>query len=169
MDNIIIQFMGRVAAILASISTFPFSSHDTHLVIHSSNFFRHSSTMTRYRIIHSSFASYSRWICSTISWESFLISYLVVANIRAISSTTSTTSYSISLLEAEKLRQIACSTIFPMGDCKSRPTPDLDTLDASSTWSIHHCSPRQSTRYVCFLGSSTIKSALTCHFKDNCG
>ena len=113
--------------------------------------------------MHSSFVSYSCWIYPTISWESLLISNLVAANTRARFSPTKTTSYSVSLLKAEKLRRIACSISFPIGDYRIRPIPDPDTLDALSTWSVHHCSPGRSVECACFWGSSVI----TCPFNDN--
>ena len=62
-----------------------------------------------------------------------MISNLVMANIRVRSSLTSIASYFASLLENEKQRWIVCYTSFPVDDCRSRPTPDLDTLDAPST------------------------------------
>ena len=123
--------------------------------------------MSRYHSICSYFASYSHWICSTISWESLLISNLVEANIRARSSPTSTTSYSASLLEVGKLRRIAYSISFPVGDCRTKPTPDPGTSNAPSTWSVLHCSLRQSIGCICFWGSSVIKSTITCLSKDN--
>ena len=128
MGNIIVPFMGRVAAILASASIFSFSSHGTHEMIHLSSFFKCFSTMVRYRVICSFFVLYSRWVCPTISWESFLIANLVVVNIRKRSSPASTTLYSASLLEVEKLRRITCSISFPVGDCRTRLTLDPDTL-----------------------------------------
>ena len=159
--------MGRVATILVSVSTFPFSSRGTRLMIHSSSFFRHSSTMARYWVICSSFALYSRWIYSTISWELLLISNLVMTNIRARSSLASTTSYFASLLEDEKLIWIACSINSSVDDYRTIPTPDPNTLDASSTWSVHHYALGWLTGCVCFLGSSVLKLAITCPFKDN--
>ena len=159
--------MGRVAAIPTSVLTFLFSYCGTHVMIHSFSFFKCSSAMARYRVIHSSFALYSCWICLTISQESNLISNLVAANIRARSSPASTTSYSASLLEVEKLIWIACSISSLVGDCKTRPTLDLNTLDTPSTWSVYHCFPGWSVACVCFLGSSAIKSAITWFFKDN--
>ena len=168
MGSIIISFMGRVAVIPFSVSTFPFSSRDTRLMIYSSSFFKHSSTMARYRVIRSLFASYSRWIYPKISWESLLISNLVMTNIRARSSLASTTSYFASLLEDKKLIWITCSISSSVDDCRSRPIPDPDTLDASSTWSVHHYALGWLTGCVCFLGSSTINLVITCFFKDNC-
>ena len=117
----------------------------------------------------SSFALYFFLICSTISWESFLISNLVATNVMARSSLTRTISYSISLLEAEKLRQITYSTSFPISDCMIRPTSESDALDAPSTWSVHHCFLGDLTGCVGFWGSSTLKSAITCHFNANLG
>ena len=139
MGSITIPFMGKVVASSASVLAFSLSSYSTHLMIHSSSFFRCFSTRARYHVIHSSFVSYSYWICSTISWQLLMISNLVVANIRVRSSLTSIASYFASLLENEKQRWIVCYTSFPVDDCRSRPTPDLDTLDAPSTWNIHHC------------------------------
>ena len=128
-------------------------------------FFRCSSTMAMYRAIHSSFALYSRWICLTIIWESLLISNLVATKIRAKSNPVRIVSYSASLLEAKKLRRISCSISSPVGDCSLNP----NTLNAPSTWSVHHYFLGQSIRCVCFLGSSAIKSTITCPFKDNRG
>ena len=150
MNNITILFMERMIAISASVSAFLFSFRDTSLVIHSSSFFRHSPLMAKYRAIHSSFASYSYWIYLIISWESLLISNLVAANIRVRSSLANTTSYSVSLLEVGKLRRIVCSTSSPVGDCRTRPTSNPDTLDAPSTWIVHHCSLGWLIGCVCF-------------------
>lgn len=150
--------MGRVAATPASTSTFSFSSRGTRLVIYPSSFVRRSSTMARYRVIRSFFTSSSRWIYPTISWESLLISNLITTNIRARSSPANMASYFTSLLEVGKLSS-------PMGDYKTKPTPDLDTLDVLPTSSIHHCYPGELTGYVCFLKSSVIKSVITCLFK----
>ena len=57
-----------------------------------------------------------------------MIANLVAVNIRARSRPASTTLYSASLLEVEKLRRIACSISFPVGDCRTRLTLDRDTL-----------------------------------------
>ena len=125
MGNIIISFMGKVVAILANPSAILFSSHGTCLMIYSSSFFRCSPTMAKYRVIRSSFASYSRWICPTISWELFLIPNLVAANIRARSSPIMTTSYSTTLLKVEKFRRITCSISSLVGNCRITPTPGV--------------------------------------------
>ena len=119
--------------------------------------------------MRSSLVSYSHRICLTISWESLLISNLVVASVRAWSSPTRTTSYSFSLLEVEKLRQITCSNSSPGGDCRIGPIPNPDALDASFTWNVHHWPLGGSTGCAGFLGSSTIKSTITCPFNDNLG
>ena len=148
MGSITIPFMGKVVASSASVLAFSLSSYSTHLMIHSSSFFRCFSTRARYHVIHSSFVSYSYWICSTISWQLLMISNLVVANIRVRSSLTSIASYSVSLLEDKKLRWIVCSTNSPVDDYRTRPTLDLDTLDAPSKWNIHHCSLGRSTECV---------------------
>ena len=119
--------------------------------------------------MRSSFVSYSRWIYLIISWKSLLISNLVVTSVKVRSSSVRITSYSTTLLEVEKLRQIACFINSPISDCKIRLTPDPDTLDALSTWSVHHCSLGWSTRCACFLGSSAIKLVITYPFSDNLG
>ena len=61
-----------------------------------------------------------------------MISNLVVSNIRVRSSLTNIALYSVSLLENEKLRWIVCSTSSPINDYRTRPTPDPDTLGAST-------------------------------------
>ena len=125
---------------------------------------------------HGEVASHAFILCfilslnlSIISWELLLISNLVAINTRARSSPSRTTSYSALLLEVEKLRWIACSISSPVGDCRIKPTLDLNTLDVPSTRSVHHCSPGQSEGWVSFLGSLAIKSAITCPFNDNLG
>ena len=62
---------------------------------------------------------------------------------------------------------IACSISSLVGDCRTKPTLDPNTLDTPSTWSVYHCFLGRSIACVCFLGSSAIKSAITWSFKDN--
>ena len=157
--------MGKVVAISASASTFLFSSRSTRLMIHLYSFFQAF-------FHHSEISNLTFIICFVLSLN-LLDNWLRIAsNFQPSSnkpSPTSIASYSTLLLKIEKLRWIACSTSSLNGDCKTRPTLDPDTLDASSTWNVHHFSPRWLTGCVCFLGSSTINSVITCFFKDNRG
>ena len=75
-----------------------------------------------------------------INWESLHISNLIAAKVRARSSPAKIVLYYASLLEAEKMSRIACFISYPVSDCRIRPTPKLETLDAPSTWSVSHSS-----------------------------
>ena len=104
-----------------------------------------------------------------ISWELLHIFNLIVAKVKAKSSSSKIASYLASLLEVGKPSRITCSSSSPVGDCKIRPTPTLEALDAPSTWSIHHSSLGESTKWDGFWGSSAIKSTMTCHFNVSLG
>ena len=152
---------------LTGASAFLFSSWGIHLTLQSDNLAKWDSTPLRWQVIHSSLASYSWWICSTINWESLPISTFNAASAKASSRPTIIVSYSASLLNAGKSRRTDCSSGFPIKESSTSPTPASDTRDALFTCKIHQW--LMVLVYTRFLGSSTIKSVRIWPFSDKCG
>ena len=103
------------------------------------------------------------------SWELLHIFNLTSTKVRVRFNPVKIASYSTSLLEAGKPSWIAYSRSFPIGDCKIRPTLELEALDVPSTWSAHHPSSGEYARWGGFWGNSAIESAMTCPFNANLG
>lgn len=94
---------------------------------------------------------------------------LAAAKVKARSNPTRIASYLTSLLEAGKPSRIVCSSCSLVGDCKTRLIPELEALDALSTWRTHYHSSGDSMRWDGCWETSAIKSAMTCHFITSLG
>lgn len=115
-----------------------------------------------------SLASYSPWMCLTMSWESLRISSWEAEKASARHSLDMIASYSTSLLNVGNPSRMACSNYSLIGVCRRRPTSDPDARDAPSTLRIHHPSLHGSVSCEDW-GVSAIKSAITWLFMDNLG
>lgn len=133
MGNNITSVTGSVAATLARALASAFSARGTFLMVHSLNWLVVIQTFVRYWAIHSSLASYSSWMCLTMSYESLWISNCVTERASARLIPDNIASYLASLFDAENPSRIACSNCFPVGNCRRSPTLEPDAQDAPST------------------------------------
>ena len=169
MGNNTASFIGRVATIPTKESTCTFSMSGILLMTHLLNLSKLACTFERYRAMHSSLASYFPWICPMTSWESLHIFNLAIDKVRARLNTTRIISYSASLLEVGNPSRIVCFSYSLVDDCKRRPIPDPETLDAPSKWSIHHPFLRESVSWDGFWGTLAIKLDMTYPFTASLG
>ena len=167
MGNDIASFTGSVTTTLAKVSACTFSMRGILLIDHLLNLFRVLCTLDKYWVMRSSLASYSPWICPTISWELLHISGLDAEKAIARFSLDRMASYSASLLDAGNPSWITCSSCSPVGDCKRRLTSDPEIREAPSTWRIPYPSLLGSASREGCWGISVMKSAMTYPFMDN--
>ena len=169
MGNNIASFIGRVATIPTKESACTFSMLGILLMTHLLNLSKLACTFERYWAMRLSLASYSPLIFQMTSWESLHIFNLAIDKVRARLNPARIASYSASLLEAGNPSQIVCFSYSLVSDCKRRPIPDPETLDAPSTWSVHHPSLREFASWDGFWGTLAIKSDMTYPFIASLG
>ena len=129
-----------------------FSVREILLTTYLLNLSKLARTFERYRAMCSSLASYSPWIFPMTSWELLHISNLVIDKIRTKFNVAMIASYSTSLLKVGNPSRIVWSSCSLVGDCKRKHILNPETLDAPSTWSLHHPSLRESISCDGFLG-----------------